>query len=366
MVKFLYKVCVFLLPVVCVYVFPTGVLILAREYYTARMAVRAQTEEPKTLFSMSYASSYAPYKAVLVEERQPTIIAAGASRALPFREMFFTTPERFTNAGLPGASLDEVKASLEAMVRNNPGIRVVILSLDPEDFDPTFIHQPESAANLKAWYRSGWKDAYETYAAGGYTLAQLRAAARTTQNIGLPALVHQDGMRSDGSYQYHKILSDPGHDTEIDRQIAELVEKINTQRKIHFGRSISPEALEMLNELLATCKAHQVYVVGFLPPFPQPMYSAMVSKDDAYSNTVKALPRELERIFNEQGFSFYNFTDSTIVHAGVHEYTDAGHGSDTLYARIGIYLATHDQILAQYIDAAALRQLLKEHPGSSL
>lgn len=348
------------------YVFPTYVLMLAREYYTASMAVTAQTEDPKTLFSMSYASSYAPYKATLVEERQPTIIAAGASRALPFRETFFTTPSRFTNAALPGASLDEVQASLVDILNNNPGIRVIILSLDPEDFDPTFVHQPESAANLMAWYRSGWKDAYAMYAAGGYTLTQLREAARTTQNIGLPALVHQDGMRSDGSYQYHKILSDPGHDKEIDRQIAELVEKINTQRRIHFGRSTSPKALEMLKELLAQCKAHNVYVVGFLPPFPQPMYTAMMSKDDAYRDTVLTLPQELAGIFTAQGYGFYNFTDSTIVSAGAHEYTDAGHGSDKLYARIGIYLAAHDQTLAHYIDTATLKRLLRENPGSSL
>ncbi len=242
----------------------------------------------------------------------------------------------------------------------------MILSLDPEDFDPAFTHQPESSDNIGAWYRTGWRDAYMRYTEGAYTLSDLYERARTTHHMGLPALVHGDGMRFDGSYQYHHILSDPNHNKEIARQITELVEKINTGRTIHFGQATSPQTLQKLADLLVLCKAHNIYVVGFLPPFPHEMYEAMMSKDDAYSDTIKTLPKKLEQLFVAQGYGFYNFTDSALVGGKDYEYTDAGHGSDKLYARMSLYLAQHDPVLRLRIHSDVLKKMIAASTGAAL
>lgn len=366
MYKFLFQLVLFFIPVALLFAVPTLVMVLAREYYTPVAGVAVQTENPQALYSMRFASSYAPYKEALVLERQPTIIAAGASRALPFRDFFFTDPSTFTNAGLPGASLDEVAESLTTILSKPNHIKVIILSLDPEDFDPTFTHQPESSDNTLAWYRTGWKDIYREWLQGEYTLGGLHAASRGSKDMGLPALVHGDGMRFDGSYRYNHILSDPQHDAHIEQQISELVEKINTQRALHFGRSTSPEALTTLTDLLAVCKAHGVYVVGFLPPFPHPLYTAMMSTDDTYRRTIQTLPVKLQEAFTAQGYGFYNFTDSSIIGGGEYEYTDGGHGSDKLYARLSVYLATHDQVLGAYMDVQSLSLHIESGTSAAL
>lgn len=366
MYRFLLQLTLFCIPIALLFVLPTVVIVLAREYYTSSVAIAVQAQNPQALYSMRFASSYAPYKEALVAQRQPTIIAAGASRALPFRDVFFKDPSTFTNAGLPGASLDEVAESLTAMLTQQNRIKVIILSLDPEDFDPTFTHQPESSHNLSAWYRAGWKEAYRGWLQGEYTLGGLYAASRTSDDMGLPALVHGDGMRFDGSYRYNHILSDPQHDTRIKQQNIDLVEKIHTERTLHFGHSTSPEALKTLADLLAVCKAHGVYVVGFLPPFPRPLYTAMMDTDDAYRHTIQTLPKELGQEFLLQGYGFYNFTDSSIIGGGDYEYTDAGHGSEILYARLSVYLAVHDEVLREVLDASSLEQRLTQNPGTSL
>lgn len=360
MAKFLLKVVIFLLSLGVLFIFPTIVIILSREYYSPEAAVTLQESHPGALYNLSYVTSFAPYKEALVAARAPVIIAAGASRSVEFRQQFFSNPDAFTNAALPGGSLEDVEASLDYLIAHNPSIKVIILSLDSEDFDPNFSRPGlDTTDNVYEWYRSGWRTNYLDYFAGKFTLSKLYERSQSTDDIGLSSLINHDGFRGDGSYQYSKILSDPQHAQAIAAQIVQSVDDINKNRYLHFGNSTSQPALDSLSRALALCKSRGVYVVGFLPPFPQQMYQAMLSKDDAYKATVLGLPQKLQNIFSAYGFGFYNFSDDVLIGASDTEFIDAGHGTDKMYLRMSMYLAEHDKALQAYFDEDAMRALLK-------
>lgn len=367
MLSLIKKIILFLVPISLIFLFPTVVLILSREYYSVSEAIKIQRDMPATIYNMSYISLFTEYKKELVANRHPEIISVGASRSIEFRSEFFAQPDTFTNAGVPGMrSVDEGTFIKEIL--QNKSIKVIILSLEPERFrviDPPY-DGPQMTNNVFEWYRSGWRDKYVDYFSGKFSLGQLFKQYQQTSNIGLAALITHDGFRADGSYAYGKTVNDPNHDAVNQVGIDASVEEIQRDRAMFFGNAISADSIASLNSLLAIFKERGVYVVGYLPPFPSKMYKAMVSTDDAYKNTVTGLPVALGEVFSKYDFSFFNFSDSGTLGGSDNEFIDPGHGSDKMYLRMSMYMAEHDKTLANVFSGERMKEILQNTKGDFL
>jgi hypothetical protein len=73
-------------------------------------------------------------------------------------------------------------------------------------------------------------------------------------------------------------------------------------------------------------------------------------------------------LFTRHGFKAYDLSDINLYGASNFEFFDALHGTDLLFARVGLYLAVNkkDPTLAPLLDTKALREMIKKSKGGFL
>ncbi len=370
MTRFILKVAVFLMPIALVFVFPAAVYILSREQYSVQTVTRMQKAQPNILYNKAFIDSDSSalfYKQKLIQEKNPEVIILGASPSFQFRKQFFLKPDSFVNATFGAADA----RSMEDFIRNLPpdkSPRVIILGLYPLMFRPDYetkaiptVTDPQRVANF---FLYDWRKIYYDYFRGRFTLIRLLERARSSSDVGLGALMDDEGFRDDGSRALKyggdriKVLND-----EISALIVSLK---NDRNSYQYGPSISKNALGALDRMLELAKERHITVVGYIRPIPPPIYKELLSVHDEYRQSVFTLPMETRAILSKYGYDLYDFSDATVLGKADEEYIDVNHPTDKLSLRMIIHMAKYNHILGRYVDIPKAEALLRGTVGDTL
>jgi hypothetical protein len=345
--------------------------------------VARQNGDTEVMYGLGYENVMRGYKYALVDERNPSIVAFGASRVMQFRSSFFANPKDFINAGgsveidgignITGTvgGAQQYLPFLDQLPPNNR-IKVLIVSLDPFAFHPlrptgweyesdTFLER------LKDFLAGNWRSVYSDYFNGKFTLSSFAEKRRSSPAIGMGALMADNGFLNDGSWYEGRSVENPDQQKILTQNIQDKVVLYSSDRaKSEYGTGVNQRAISDINAFLAACKAHNIYVIGFIPPFPHAVYETLVSPNDAVSHSVTQLPNDLNAVFQKYGYAFFDYTDGASAGIKETEYLDDYHTSDKGDLRIMLDMSERDKTLATYVSIPTLKKMLNENPGNFL
>ena len=358
---FLKKLCLFLIPIAAIFIFPIIIFIVGREYYSAEHAAETQMIRPETLFGLAYTDENKSYKEALIAKLDPEILVLGTSRSGQFRSDLFKKENHFGNASNAVTSISEMKQFIEHLP--NSSTKIIMLGLDQEMF---FKDIPKPDQNgifdrFKNLFVASWKSPYEDYYYGKFSLSELQKQSVETTSIGLNALVNGRGFRSDGSFRDGKKLDEtlaPQVAIDIGKEVSEIQ---NNRGSFLYGEQMRQKDLDDLASILELCKKRGIYAIGFLPPYPKAFYDEYARVDDIYRQQISNLPAAISDIFSQYHFGFFDFSDIGIVQAPDSEFSDIRHGTDKIYLRMTIYMAEKNKMLKQYVDILKLKKILVEN-----
>lgn len=367
MLVFLKKVFLFLIPVSLIFVFPLMVIVFGREYVSARDVVQTQMDYPDTLFGFAYNDeSFIPYKKLLVEVKKPTVVALGTSRVMQIRKEFFKDPKTFVNAGGAGKTLGDVEQFIQELPADN-NVKVLILGLDQDMFYKTSVSPDKRAESLLPLRYSDIlatmsRRIYLDYATHKYSISVLLDKSRTTNNIGLSALMYEDGFRSDGSYRYNQASNNIDRVKTIALQIEQKANDIKKDRREpdDFQKQQLELNLTLLFDILDRCKQKGIVVVGFMPPYPQLEYQAMVDAGGLNNEMITVIPKKVTDIFAAHNNFFSDLSSPTIFGGNETEFVDVIHGTDIMYVKLILYLSERTKDLSVYTDTQFLKETVRD------
>lgn len=376
MTKFIIKVTIFLLVISLVYALPLAIYFVSKDYMSTREVVDSQLRHPESLVGFSYfGERNVEYKKILLEKKQPEVIALGSSRTFQLRQEFFLKPEQFVNAAVPRPAIGNFinfKNLLDS-TSNNTKEKVVIVLLDKRYFTERYDTSTDANGDsfiLKFSHLIGkpLRLLYLDYFSGKYAFGDLVLQSKHTNNIGLWALVRDSGFRVDGSVK-------EGYETKIPNRLAVLQGDINS--RVAEIKNYSPILLQKeqnniikntkdLDEFLLYCKNHTIKVVGFIPPDPIEVSHEIKLEKNSYSKEQVQLVNTISKIFHNRGYSVYDLSDIALYGGRDEEFIDLIHGGDLLYAKMLLYLANHDKTVMSVVNREALRTMIQSSKGDFL
>ncbi len=349
--KFWFKLTIFFLPFVLLLGFPFFVLLISGELLPVSVVLSLNNGSPDFRYGLAYSNADKYYKFSEARVRKPEVLVLGTSRVMQFRREFFSRPEQFYNAGASLTRLENFRIFLQ-QAPYTP--RILIVGLDQYYFNENrkAAKYENYAVRLATDDREGlgtilmgWRRIYRDYRSGKFRLSDLRAFPR---RIGVSACAQSKGFRTDGSYDYGEQLSD-----NLALRFQDAFERIETRTDLfEKGTQVSEERLSELRRLLEYCRAHNIQVVGFLPPYAHAVYDQMMALGDyTYLNQIAG---RLQPLFDQYNFTFADYSDLAWLGADDYAAIDGWHGNDQVYRRILLRLAEKDAQLAQYTAAPTL------------
>jgi len=366
--RFISKLLIFVTPIFLVFLIPFVVLYKAGELSTSKSIVLRQTESKKAfLVGMAYGNAYKYYKITnLLERKSPDVIALGTSRTLQFRKEFFKKNVKFYNAGLGVARLEGFRPFLKRIPAGSEP-KLIVIGLDQNFFNKRWVDykqdnidaQLDSDLSPAQKFFDNWLQVYKDYFAGKLRLSGIfhKKRASEIEKIGVLAVLKDEGFRNDGSYRYN--------DDKTTRmaKIKEALESLNTGGGVFtYGRGISGASIKELAAILDECGKRGIYVIGFLPPYPHKIYKKMQNMKSAY-RYVFELKGQLQPIFVEHGFGFFDVSDLRELGASDSEALDGYHASEKAYLRLLIQMAKKNKVLRAFVNIEYLEARLKKTPA---
>lgn len=364
---FLKKLTIFVLPLSILFIFPATVLIYGREYFSYEQVLETQSRFPESLFGFAYnGASFYPYKEALVTRENGEVIALGSSRVMQLRKEFFTDEASFVNAGGAGKTLREVESFIESLP-DNSRTKVIILGLESEYFTDPYPRKedrheyvlPLRFVMLNVLMS---RRIYLDYINHKYSLRDIIKNANDSHHIGLSALLHQDGFRSDGSYKYSAAEKNPNRLSYVDGQVRVALEDFRRKGgSFDMSGPAIESNIEILERILHLAKKKGITIVGFTPPVPSLVHK--VTMEDA---TLRNLTERVGVSFKSHGMPFFNVSDIKVFGGKDTEFVDVVHGTDYLYGKMLFYMASKTTILEQYVPLKNLRSILDQTKGNFL
>jgi hypothetical protein len=313
-------------------------------------------------------------KLEIIRLREPDIVALGSSRALDFRQEYFSRP--FASAAQALSQIDDGIPYVQAMLDiHKPEVVIFTLDfwwfLDPAKTSPQPIeleHQPR--INLTKLFKP-----FPLVWDGTLTLQQyfemlltgtIPNGTSTYRKYGLLADVRGLGTRADGStlmgvrlddnaFAYHKefadIFADPARHM-----------KNSVARRYDPGNKIQQERIDTYKEIVGLLHRNGVQVVAVMPPIAPPIYGLM----DPYNGYghIRELPARIASISDE----FYDFQNPASIGTEACEFADVHHSGETAYMRIllTILRKNPDSLLRDYVAAGRLREWVQTFKGLTI
>lgn len=354
---FLMKLAVFFAPFFAFYLLYTGLLVYSGESMPLAMVVALQQGEAPVLYRPQFGNRDVAFKALSINTRQPEVVAVGSSRVLQMRAGLLTEqPDIFYNAGAPAWTLTQVLELLNA-IETPP--RVLILGIDAPWFNDAYVPDifPAQVDDLTAIFNQN--NAFARAALNGRPVDVDKLVTRREPGfgglaLGIKAIENGHGFRNDGSEQYGDFLIGRFLDPTTERQ--RHVDWMRRGEQMYvYGDTVSERGMQQMIEVLTWAKARNVQVIGFMPPFTPELYQRMLKRGN--HPYIEQLIPELEAIFADYGFAFFDFSDGGEFGTS-EDFFDGWHGSERIYLRL--YQTMLDEvpaILGQYSDAGKLNNL---------
>lgn len=368
MLKSFRKIFIFLIPIFAILLLPTAIIIISREYYSIDDILQTQKNKPTALFNPCCNNLRRPYKAELINKKNPEIITLGTSRVLEFRKDFFIKPSSFINGGQVIVDTGDLVNFIEKLPHKN-NLKLILLGLDHQMFTPGYksndIYTELPDGILQRFSNvlgKNWKRIYG-YIFTGKVPLDLLERSQKTGNIGLISLANNSGFRADGSYEYGDSVLDFRRIPETKEDIRNTLKLLSSNRGAFlYGTTTSMEAVKNLEKFLHIAKERNIEVIGFMPSYPQEIYEEMTNKADDYSKQVLNLSKLLNDIFSSYSYSFFDFSDDTIINAKTEEYMGVFHSTDKLALRMLIHMSNDNpKVLNRYINSNNLQKVLESN-----
>lgn len=347
--KFLKKGLLFSIPLIILIVPPVFVLLISSENFKDIDGVIKNDD--KYIIGYAYNEenyNYLKWKTLTRQEPFETV-ALGSSRVLQFRRQMFTST--FYNAGYTISSINDFLPFLESIPKENYP-KYLIIGLDQWMFNDAYDNLSESpdidlwATSFKktpttAIIKNVWKDLFNKKY-GINTLVE----QDPIMHIGLNAKVNNTGFRNDGSMYYGQQIQRLLNNDSLanDYHFNNTKNRINKGIiRFQYGSEVNNKALLKLDELLSFCKEHNIFVIGFLPPFADEIYEMGMSSGN-YKLWPK-IPLMCLPIFEKYNFEFYDFSNMALCNSDDTEAIDGFHGGESTYLRLLIKILKNNSVL---------------------
>lgn len=367
MKSFLIKISFFCIPLLLLVVPPAVILKLSGENYCDIDSYVMSSKK----YLVGFAYNQENYRYLKVREIQSSprqeIMSIGSSRVLQFRQEMFKGD--FYNAGYTISRITDFLPLIQQIPEDKIP-EIIILSFDQwmfnENWDPVIpssmrLRQYNFARNASIkTFRSVWRDLIDQK----YDLASLitkKNDGDQIQEIGLNALVNDQGMRSDGSLFYgdqiSKLMSNDS--TAHDYRFQNTYERINTgNRLFEYGSSVNMRAVSELDKILSYCDKKNIKVVAFLPPFADDVNDKMdrIGKYRYQDQIISSI----QPIFNKHQDEIWDMSDLTTFGSNDNEVIDGFHGGEVAYIKMLVHIANQDSKINDYIDVTALQDSIQQ------
>lgn len=375
MLFFIKKVILFLIPLLLIFIFPILVIYLGREYSSSKEVVKTQIDFPEAIFGFAYNSdSNLLYKKILIEKKSPEVAVVGTSKVLEIRKEFFLTPGNFINAGVPisDTSVYDME-KLTQLLQSSDKVKVLIIGIDQDLLykDNSQVKSEPSRfliVRISKILGNVTRNIYLDYFSHKYFISELMQKLQTSHNIGLFALVGGNGFRSDGSYIYSKEQNNSKLQEIVNFKVSAKIKeiKLDTKPINEYQKKQFDSNLQSIKRILDICKSKDIVVVGFMPPYPKPIYKAMLDNNGIYKDMLIVSPQKVSNIFNEYGYSFFDFSSVDTVGGQNDIFIDDLHSTDVMYVRMMLYISSKTKALNQYLDIKALKIMLENSKNGFL
>jgi hypothetical protein len=332
------------------------ILFACGELTSINDVVEHQTHNDQMLFGLAYSNPAVSYKLSATIKRKPEVLALGTSRVMPFRNVYFTSPASFYNAGGGVEQLIHFSHFLSKIpAKDQP--KILIIGLDQYFFNDQWVN---NNTKLNELYLQNLNRQTDILNLSNTELVRVlkdvllrkiptNSILNHGSNVGINAIVKGDGFIKDGSYHYGTISSNPDDPKHHDYHYTDTISRIEKGvSRFEYGEKVSKQSLEQLKALLSYCDKRKIHVIGFLPPYANSIYKKMLQKGDKYNYLLK-IPGEIEGEFQKYGYSFFDFSDLKSTGAGDIETTDGFHGSEAAYSRILNLMGAKDSYLRKYL-----------------
>jgi len=246
-------------------------------------------------------------------------------------------------------------------IPTNDSPKVLIIGLDQKFFDPNYNpteYGAEDISTLLTQKSMPWIDVVgnwwpKWFAVYYYYLSlkipPLKIINPDNSLVGLGAVVYGAGFRNDGSYNlslWHPPEND-GVIPDIDRGIASF----------EYSNTISQNSIDELGSFLAECRARNIYVIGFVPPFSPEAYHEISSLSGKYGY-MNLISPDVGAVFKKYNFGFYNFTDPQSIGLTQQGMRDNLHTTEEGSLVYFLKMAETNSVLQQYTNINYLKQRL--------
>jgi hypothetical protein len=326
MKKFIYKVLLYLLPVLLFFAVPYVILEVAGELKDLSKVNIAQG----SLLGLAYSDQSKDYKLRELLMRRPAVLAVGTSRVLQIRSFFFRESRTFFNGGMVISKIGDLPCLTDEWSRNRYKPEVIILGVDHFFFNERWDDlkgQCEYNTNVNGLNLLS-KSSLDVYASLIDGKIQLKKVMDNYNLYGLTAMMNGAGFRTDdGSYCYGKVIEDFKNGTKVSFEEAETRIKRGTMR-FKWGSEVNQNAINILESFVDYCTKKNIQLVMFIPPYPTSIYKRMVDSGK-YGYVLK-----LDSSLSAHNLRVHNFSSLESIGSKDDEAIDGLHGSEVAYLRI--------------------------------
>ena len=355
--RLLIKISIMLLPGIVLFLPVYTLLYYSRELMPVKEII--EIHDKKNLVGLSYSDPAVNFKYSMFIKKRPSICVLGTSRTMQFREKYFNRP--FYNCGGGISRLGDLRKFIEkAQIED---LKLLIIGLDQNFFNkkwddmkdnPSYSYFLLHDRNISKIPLLQYTKVINDFIAGKCTIGSV---IKRRSNIGLNAIVNQNGFASDGSYHYGKDISDK-KDTSLEIDAALRSFGSGESYRFEFGAKVNNDALGELEKLLDDCKKYNYHVVAYLPPYPGRVNDKFFEYRRKYAYLFN-LKNEISPIFAKYGQEFYDYSDVRRLGASDREFFDALHGSEKVSLRILLDMMDKGSVIGSFCDRAYLNALLR-------
>ena len=349
MKRFFYKLALFLIPIILVYLPPFIILKGSKENF---MNINSILNGNKNyLIGYAYNENnyaYLKWKTINIKPKYETI-ALGSSRVLQFRKEMFKSS--FYNAGYTISKINDFINFIHSLpIEKYP--RYLILGLDQWMFN---LNWDES---VKIRLKDYWKNSFSYFPRSSIYLSVYKDLLKgkygmnviynnsPVMEIGLNSIINNTGFRNDGSMYYGKQIyklinkDKSANDYEFEDTYSRIKDG---NKRFEYGNIISQQALVELDKMLKYCKLNDIKIVGFIPPFANSVYNKLMESEKyIYLNR---LSKYLIPLFNKYNYEFYYYPSGESCNSTDKDFIDGFHGGEVVYSRILIDMLKNNSIL---------------------
>lgn len=362
MKRFLIKALIFTTPLFIYLAIPSFILWQSEENFS-RIDHVLSAKEPYLIGYVYNENNYGYIKWTnLHANEKKSIWALGSSRVLQFRNNMFDSS--FYNAGSTISSINDFMPFIKSLP-NAKHPKYLLMALDQWMFNEAY-DSLNTTPTIESWQNSysffptllpTYKTVYTHLFDGKYNFANLMNHSKPRKKIGMNAIMNNTGFRNDGSFFYGeqiiKLISNDS--TANDFEYSDTFDRIKKgNKRFQYGNVVNQKALAELNELLKYCKANQISVIAFLPPFADSVFNKMSSNNHyLYLKEIYSCAKPL---FEKYHFEIYNFSSMSLCHSNDNETIDGFHGGEVTYQKLLINMLDYGSVLNQVTNVNRLKK----------